>query len=133
MDHIKKLFSDCYTAEDRYQKLISLGKDLPKMDPTLQIEENLVPGCQSIVYLSSEFREGKLYFSAQSDALISSGLAMLLILAYNGHTPIEVVQEKPLFIEELHISSSLSPSRSNGLANIYLKMQKEALKFLLTV
>lgn len=130
---LKNLFSCCQTQQDRYQKIIELGRELPPMPPEDKIEENIVKGCQSIVYLSSEMVEGKIYFTAHSEALISAGLAAILIRAYSGQSPEMVLKTKPIFLEELQIIGSLSPSRSNGLANMFLRMQQDALKFLVTV
>ena len=130
---VKNLFSNCLNQQDRYQKIIELGRVLTPLHPDYQIEGNIVKGCQSIVYLHSEIQDGKMYFSASSEALISSGLAALLIKAYNGHSPEFVLKSKPTFLEELQIFSSLSPSRSNGLANMFLRMQQDALKFLVAL
>lgn len=90
--------------------------------------ERIVSGCQSIVYLSTKMDQGKIYFNAFSEALISAGLAALLIQTYNGEDPAVLIKCPPTFLQELDITSSLSPARSNGLANIYLRMQQEALK-----
>jgi|GEM_PF-566261 len=128
---VKSLFKDCLKPEDRYQKIIAMGKKLPPIAEKHRISENIIPGCQSIVYLHTELREGKLFFTAASDALISSGLAALLILAYDGTSPEVVLKQEPSFLEELQITTSLTPGRSNGLASMYLRMQQDALKFLL--
>lgn len=130
-EQVKNLFQSVSSPEEKYQKIIELGRQLPPMDAQYKIPENIVKGCQSIVYLYSSCSNGKIYFSASSDALISAGLAALLIKAYSGLAPDVILKEKPLFLEELHIYSSLSPSRSNGLANMYLRMQKDALKYLI--
>lgn len=126
---LKERFLGC-SQEQKYEKIIELGRSLPKMKESEKIPENIVKGCQSIVYLSSELLEGKLKFSASSDALISSGLAMLLIQIYDEEPPETVLQCPPLFLDELGIHASLTPGRSNGLSNIYLRMKQEALKFL---
>ncbi|MDN3506618.1 MAG: SufE family protein [Simkaniaceae bacterium] len=128
---VKELFENCKTPEDRYQKIISLGKNLPPIAEIHKTTDNIVPGCQSIVYLHTEMRADNLYFTAASDALISSGLAGLLILAYNGHPPESVLKYKPTFLEELQITTSLTPGRSNGLASMYTRMQQDSLKFLI--
>lgn len=125
---IKKLFSSCKTVEERYLKIIEFGKSLPPFDPNEKTSERIVSGCQSIVYLSTKMDQGKIYFNAFSEALISAGLAALLIQTYNGEDPAVLIKCPPTFLQELDITSSLSPARSNGLANIYLRMQQEALK-----
>lgn len=132
-DEVKNLFKNLHTPEEKYQKIIELGRELPQIDPTLKISENIVKGCQSIVYLSSEMIDGKIFFYSSSDALISAGLAALLIIAYNGQSPEAILQNRPTFLEDLQIYTSLSPGRANGIANIYLRMQQESLKYLANI
>ncbi len=127
---IKELFTSCQTSEERYFKLIELGKALPPLDPRYKTEENLVSGCQSQVFLHTYIKDGLIYFEAASEALISAGLVALLIQIYSGQPPEALFKCPPTFLNELGIYASLSPARSNGLAQIYLRMQKEALSFL---
>ena len=127
---VKSLFLHCQTPQQRYQKIIELGRSLPPMPDTLQIQENIVQGCQSVVYLHCECDEGRMIFYVASDALISAGLAALLLKAYDGQSPAFILQNKPIFLKDLHIYASLSPGRSNGVASMYLRMQKEAIKYL---
>lgn len=129
-DEIKALFKGCDSPESRYQKIIELGFQLPPMPDSLKTEENLVKGCQSLVYLHAKLVDEKFYFTASSDALISAGLAQLLLLAYQGKSPTFILKIRPTFLEDLGIPTSLSPGRSNGLASMYLQMQKFALNFL---
>ncbi len=129
---IKKLFPSSLPTEGRYQKIIELGKSVPEILPKNKVDGNIVSGCQSIVYLHSELIEEKIYFTAHSEALISRGLAALLIMCYNAEPPETLLKCKPLFLEELGISASLSPGRSNGLSSMLLRMQKDALKFLIS-
>jgi cysteine desulfuration protein SufE len=126
---LKKIFAPLST-EERYQKLMEMGKKLLPFPDAFKTAENRVSGCQSILYLYSEYREGKLIFYAQSDALISAGLAALLINVYSNETPETILKNPPEFIKELGIDASLSLNRSNGLANILLKMKREALRIL---
>lgn len=130
---VKNLFTDCHTPQDRYQKIIELGKGLSPMDDKHKTKENIVSGCQSIVYLHTEMREEKMFFTATSDALISAGLAALLIKAYSGLAPELVLKSQPIFLEELDLFTSLSPSRSNGLSSMLLRMQQDTLKFLVNI
>jgi len=125
---VLSLFKECDSSELKVKKLIELGRSLPPMSDTLKTEENRVVGCQSIVYLHSTIKEEKIYFTASSEALISSGLAALLIEAYSGLSPETILQSKPSFLEDLGIYASLSPGRSNGLSSMLLRMQKDALK-----
>lgn len=127
---IKELFHVCHTPEERYLKIIALGRSLPPMGSKEKTPDRIVSGCQGTVYLSTEIREGKIYFKASSEALISAGLAALLILCYNGEEPAILIKCPPTFLEELGIYTSLSPARSNGLSNMFLRMQQEAIKAL---
>jgi cysteine desulfuration protein SufE len=128
---IKTRFAECKTPEEKYLKIIELGKLLPPLNPQFKTSELIVPGCQSIVYLHSYLNDGLVYFEAESEALISAGLAYLLITAYNGEKPETILKCPPTFINELGISATLTPGRANGLASIYLRMKQDALKFLM--
>lgn len=131
-EQIKKLFASCPDQEARYNLLISLGKDLKPLAPEWRVTENLVSGCQSIMYLHSSWEDGKVHYSIYSEALISTGLAALLISVYNGEMPETILKCPPAFIDEIGIRASLTPGRSNGLASLYLKMKQEALKLLVS-
>lgn len=122
-DEIKKKFAPL-SVEQRVQTLMEMGRRLP---PCAQTPDRLVRGCQSSLYLNADLKEGKLYFTASGDALISTGLAALLIAAYSGESPETILACPPTFITELGIQASLSPNRSNGLAYIHLRMKQEAL------
>jgi cysteine desulfuration protein SufE len=128
---IKAIFSACPTPEARYQKIIELGRQLPDFNPTARILDNLIPGCQSVMHLETTFQDDKLFFNADSDALISKGLAALLIAVYSEETADTVANCPPSFIKEIGLHNALSPARSNGLASLYHKMRQEALKYLL--
>jgi len=127
---IKSIFAACLTPEARYEKIIELGRLLPPFNPVARTPLNLVPGCQSIMYLEATFTNDRLFFNADSEALISKGLAALLIRAYSGETPATIAHCPPSFIKEIGLQSALSPTRSNGLASLYHKMRQEALKHL---
>ncbi len=115
-----------------YEKIIEFGRDLPRLPTSLKKEENLVQGCQSEVYLSVAMNsEGKVFYSIGSEALISSGLAALLLFIYQGESAELILTCPPLFISELGLAKSLSPGRSNGLASIYARMKQEATKLYL--
>jgi cysteine desulfuration protein SufE len=126
---MKALFQRCDTIEDRYQKIIDLGRTQAHLNPLFKNEANLVHGCQSRMYLHSWLEAGLVYFEAESDAIISSGLGMLLIRVYSRETPETILKCPPTFIDELGIPASLTPGRANGLASIYLRMKQEALQF----
>lgn len=129
-EEIKKLFQACSSAEERYLRIIELGKGLPAFPQGERKEENLVAGCQSQLYLHTELKNDKIFFSCASEALISAGLAALLVRLYSGEEPTVLIQSPPHFLQELGIFASLSPGRSNGLASLFLRMQQEAIKVL---
>jgi cysteine desulfuration protein SufE len=123
-------FSSCSTPEETYEKIIALGKTLPAYPNEYKTAENKVSGCQSTLYVHAYKENSFIFFKADSDALISKGLAALLIQVYNGETPESILQNEPKFLQNIGLEQALSPSRSNGLFSILLQMRKEALKFL---
>jgi len=127
---LKSQFSNCKSKEEIYGKIMDLGKNLKLLDPSDKIPSNLVSGCQSIMYLKSSLQNGKMFFEADSNALISAGLAFLLIFVYSGESPETILLKPPQFLEEMGIYSSLSLNRANGLMNIFLKMKQDAVKAL---
>ncbi len=126
-EELRKIFISKGSGEERYLFIIDLGRKLAPYPDRLKTPNLQVPGCQSVLYLSSTFSDSKLFFHAHSDALISAGLAALLIFVYSGQTPADILKTPPLFLKEFGILGSLSPSRSNGLAQIHLRMKKDAL------
>lgn len=130
VESLKKLFTLSITDEAKYTKIIELGSMLISMNPQDMTEKNLIAGCQSLLYLKVDLEDGKLLFKAHSDALISRGLAALLIHVYSGLTPYTILKNPPTFLQELNLLKNLSPSRSNGVASIYLKMQQLSIKSL---
>ncbi len=129
-NEIKLIFENCLDQEAKYQKIIELGREAKGMDPKYKLPSNLVKGCQSIIYLHASLIDGNVYFEAESEALITAGLAMILIKAYNGETPETILKCPPKFLEEMGLAVALSPNRANGLYSIHLKIKQEALKFL---
>ena len=130
LESIKERFNKCNKPEELYQMIISLGSELPQFDNSKKIEDNLVKGCQSLMYITTSTESGRFFFTAYSDALISKGLAALLYLVYQGQTLETVIHEPPVFLKEWGILSSLSPTRSNGVLSLYLRMKHEAIKHL---
>lgn len=128
---ILETFSLCDTPEKSYTKIMEIGKRQVPFSSEEKVSENLVRGCQSELYLLSELKEGQIYFRTYADALISAGLAQLLVWFYNGASCEEMIKTPPSFLEELNIPASLTPSRANGLYSIHLRMKQEALKFFL--
>lgn len=128
---VKDSFAAFEGEEQKYERIIQLGRELPKLAPEYKIPENIVKGCQSTVYLRSYLKDGNVYFEAESDALISSGLAAILLHVYNGEPPEVILKCPPDYLEELGISASLTPNRANGLYSIHLRMKQDALRLLM--
>ncbi len=112
---------------DKYDYLISLSDTLPAMDPALRNEKNLIEGCQSRVWVSSEMRDGKMYYSADSDAIITKGIVALLVKVMSGRSAEEVATMELYFIDEIGLGENLSPTRSNGLRAMVKQMKLAAL------
>lgn len=129
--HVKLIFSGCDTPQQKYEKIIELGRQLPPYPIEFKTSECIVKGCQSTMYLKVELIDSKMQFQAFSDALISAGLAALLVSIYNDESPEAVLTCPPAILEELGIHASLSPSRANGLASLFQRMKQEALNFLI--
>ncbi|MBA3721343.1 MAG: SufE family protein [Parachlamydiaceae bacterium] len=128
---VKQIFNACPTEEAKYQKIIDWGRELPKLKPIDKVPTNIVKGCQSTMYLHSFWTNDTIIFEVESDALISAGLAAILIKVYSGETPETILKCPPTFLEELGISASLTPNRANGLYSIHLRMKQDALKLLM--
>lgn len=108
-------FSICEDWMDKYAYLIELGKELAPMDETHKTEDNLIRGCQSRVWFHADYRDGLLYFSGDSDAIITKGLVALMLRVFSGHKPEDIVRSDISFIDTIGLSTHLSPTRSNGL------------------
>lgn len=116
--------------DDKYEYIIQLGKELPPMDPQYKIDENLIRGCQSKVWMHAEFRDDQLFFTADSDAVITKGLVSLVISVLSGHTPREIADAEIYFINAIGLSSHLSPTRSNGLLSMVKQIKLYALGYI---
>lgn len=114
---------------DKYNYIIELGKELPLIDPQYKTEEYLISGCQSQVWLHPEMRDGKLYFSADSDAIITKGIVYLLIKVLSGHTPQEILDNDLSYLDVIGLKNHLSPTRSNGLASMMKQIKLYALAY----
>ena len=113
---------------DKYEYIIELGKDLPLIDEAKKTEDRLIEGCQSRVWLDTEIIDGNMYFTADSDAIITKGIIGLLIRVLNKETPKTVATSDLHFIKEIGLQEHLSPTRANGLASMVKKMKLSALK-----
>lgn len=119
----QKKFLTLDTPAEKYHLLMDLGKTLPAIDPQYKTGDYLVRGCQSELYIHAEQRDGLIFFSAGTDALISAGLAALLVETYSGETIETILKEPPHFLQALGIYASLSPNRAQGIFHIYQKMK----------
>ena len=114
---------------DKYNYLIELGKSLPLIEEKHKTEANLIEGCQSRIWLHAEFDGTLIHFTADSDAVITKGIANLLIRAYSGHTPQEILDSSTEFLNEIGLTQHLSPTRSNGLLSMIRQIKMYALVF----
>ena len=128
-DEIIEEFSELDDWMDRYQLLIDLGSEQEPLDEKYKTESNLIDGCQSRVWLQADYRDDKLWFTAESDALIVKGIVSLLIRVLSGHTPQEILDADLYFIERIGLREHLSPTRSNGLLAMVKQMRAYAMAF----
>ncbi len=112
---------------DKYEYIIELGKELPMISDENKTDDKLIEGCQSRVWLNTSFEEGKMNFTADSDAIITKGIIGLLIRVLNGETPKDVATTDLRFIQEIGLHEHLSPTRSNGLASMVKRMKLSAI------
>lgn len=128
-DEIIDEFSAIDDWMDRYQLLIDLGQEQAPLPEADKQEQNLIDGCQSRVWLTCTEQGGRLYFRAESDALIVRGIVALLIRVLSGHTPSEILQADLYFIDRIGLREHLSPTRANGLLAMLKQMRMYALAF----
>ena len=114
---------------DKYNYLIELSRDLPLIDQKLKVKENLINGCQSKVWLNADYTQGIIYFTADSDAIITKGIIALLIKVLSGRRPEEIMQTDLFFIDRIGLRQNLSPTRSNGLLSMVKQMKLYALAY----
>lgn len=112
---------------DKYAYLIEIGNDLPGMDEAHKTEDNLIQGCQSRVWFHAEMKDGWLWFTADSDAIITKGIAGLLVRVFSGQKPEDIVHADLRFIDEIGLTQHLSPIRSNGLLSMVKQIKMYAL------
>ena len=114
---------------DKYDYLIGLAETLPPIDPAHRTDQYLIAGCQSRVWVDARLDDGKVYYAADSDAIITKGIIALLVRVLNGRTPREILDTELSFIDAIGLSANLSPTRSNGLAAMIKQMRLYALAF----
>jgi cysteine desulfuration protein SufE len=116
---------------EKYEYIIDLGKDLPAIDPSKKTDDRLIEGCQSRVWLDAAIADGKMMFTADSDAIITKGIIGLLIRVMNNETPENVATLDLHFIRDIGLQEHLSPTRSNGLVSMVKRMKLEAVKHMM--
>lgn len=114
---------------DKYDRLIELGKEVPLIDEKYKTKDYQIKGCQSRVWLYPELKDGKLYFTADSDAVITKGLVALLIKVFSGRTPEEILNADIYFIDKIGLKEHLSPTRANGLLSMIKQIKLYALAY----
>ena len=114
---------------DKYEYIIQLGKELPLIEEKYKTPDNLIKGCQSKVWLHADYRDGKLYFTADSDAQITKGLVSMVIQVLSGHSPREIAEADIYFIQAIGLQSHLSPTRANGLLSMLKQMRHYAVAY----
>jgi|SRR5690242_2018648 cysteine desulfuration protein SufE len=128
-EEIVEEFSLFDSWEEKYEYIIDLGKKLEPLDDKFKKEENIIKGCQSTVWLVSEFKDGKVFYKADSDAVIVKGLISMLIKVLSGNTPEEILDAKLDFINKIGMMTHLAQTRSNGLVAMIKQMKNYALAF----
>ena len=114
---------------DKYEHLISLGKELPLIDEAKKVEENIIKGCQSRVWLAADLEDGKINYTADSDAIITKGIISLMIRVLTNKSPKEIAEADLFFIDEVGLKEHLSPTRSNGLVSMVKQMKMYAIAY----
>ena len=114
---------------DKYEYLISLGKELPLINETKKVDENIIKGCQSRVWLSADLIDNNIHFTADSDAIITKGIISLMIRVLTNSTPKEIAEVELYFIDKVGLKEHLSPTRSNGLLSMVKQMKLYGLAY----
>ena len=136
MAHIKNIqqeiieeFSMFDDWMQRYEYMIELGKSLPIIDEKYKIEENLIKGCQSKVWVHAEMNDNKVVFTADSDAIITKGIVAILIRAFSNQHPQDIIEADTQFIDEIGLKEHLSPTRANGLVSMIKQLKMYAIAY----
>lgn len=128
-NEIVEEFSLFDSWDDKYEYIIDLGKRLAELDPVHKTDDNKVRGCQSTVWLVADYKDGKVFFKAESDAIIVKGLISMLIRVLSGHTADEIINAKLNFIQQIGMTTHLAQTRSNGLLAMVRQMKNYALAY----
>ena len=128
-NEIVEEFSLFDSWDDKYEYIIDLGKKLPALDDQYKKDENKVRGCQSTVWLVADYNDGKIFYRAESDAVIVKGLISMLIRVLSGHSADEILETKLDFIQKIGMTTHLAQTRSNGLLSMVKQMKNFALAY----
>jgi len=114
---------------EKYEYIIQMGKELQLINEQFKTDDNLIRGCQSRVWLHADYKDGKVIFTADSDAIITKGLVGLMVRVLSGHTPEEIANANLYFVDAIGLKEHLSPNRANGLVSMIRKMKLYAVAF----
>jgi cysteine desulfuration protein SufE len=128
-DQIIEEFSVFDDWLDKYNYIIETANDLPKIDEKFRVEQNLISGCNSKVWLSGELENGKIIFKADSDAIITKGIIALLLKVLNNRSPKDLIDFDLYFIEKIGLQENLSPTRANGLLSMIKQIKMYAIAY----
>ncbi|MDO6760538.1 SufE family protein [Tamlana sp. 2_MG-2023] len=115
--------------EERYQYMIDLGKDLPLIDDQYKTDNNIIKGCQSKVWVHAEMEDGKLIFTADSDAIITKGIIAILVRSFSNQPPKDIIHAETDFIDQIGLKEHLSPTRANGLVSMVKQLKMYAIAY----
>ncbi|MBU2950649.1 SufE family protein [Tamlana agarivorans] len=115
--------------EERYQYMIDLGKDLPLIDDQYKTDSNIIKGCQSKVWVHAEMEDGKLIFTADSDAIITKGIIAILVRSFSNQPPKDIIHAETDFIDQIGLKEHLSPTRANGLVSMVKQLKMYAIAY----
>ncbi len=128
-EEIIEEFSFFEDWDERFQYVIDLGKELPIIEDQYKTEDNIISGCQSKVWLHASLKDGKIDFTADSDAIITKGIIAILIRVFSNQAPAEILNANLDFIDQIGLKSHLSPTRANGLVSMIKQIKMYALAF----
>lgn len=128
-DEIIDEFSMFDDWTERYEYIIELGKSLPMIDEKYKTDEYLIRGCQSKVWLNAQDKDGKILFTADSDAILTKGIIAVMIRVFSGQSPKEILEASTDFVDEIGLKEHLSPTRANGLVSMIKQIKMYALAF----
>ncbi len=126
-DELVEEFSYLGDWMEKYEHIIQSGKDLPLIDEEYKKDKNLIKGCQAKVWLHADYKDGKIFFTGDSDAIITKGLVSMVIRVLSNHTPEEIVHSDLYFVDKIGLKEHLSVTRSNGLVSMIKQMKMYAL------